>query len=637
MSRYLLSIAGAFLFAAGTCGVVAADGVSEGGDTSAPGDATITYVRKVSTTNFLGWGQDGFYFPQFAASSIVGPKRTDDNMQFYVPNWLEFNFDCWDLEKTTFSADKPDCFDDCKGRGVYTRGGYNHWDAFTLPNGFSGPSGSIVDEKAENNTNNSVNQIYLKAGVPVSFCLHLVTDNTAFAHNSAQSITVRGGRPGQGSFDPSAPVPDLSFDGATDVHTFRFDNFLPDDFIKIRLNSGMPGMDPGFGGLMFDEFCDYIPNEQCGNNICEVGLGESCESCPGDCGACIAGPNPTRTWFHHGSNPQSHYVEGANRLLIFVAHGVDDSSHWVQGVRYGDKDMHFLEGRSQDRNDKSTVSVWYLREADIDSAVGSSFSVDWYHKPGQRSYESIFFTDVSQTFTFGHVGEAGCDDCYAIACPWTTIEPGHISLYAATHERNGAIFWPLNDYTQDADLWMGGNGKATIGHKDGIGNLESAGTQFGRSGALSLVCFEVQDIPQTDMDGDGIPDVEDNCPTVQNSAAFPGSESWDPQQDDDGDGIGNACDLVIPPQVLPVATAGRSYRYSLTAQRGQPPYSWTVIDGELPPALTLSASGTISGYAMGAGYTAEFTAQVTDSTGEIATGVMKIRMKRPTCYSCHTN
>ncbi len=640
MLRYLSSIAGALLLTTAIGGwsaegAVPWNGESEGGNTAAPGGATITYVRKVSTTNFLGWGQAGFYFPQFAAYSIVGPKRTDDNMQFYVPNWLEFNFDCFDLDDTTFSPDKPDCLDNCKGRGVYTRGGYGNWDSFILPNGFSGPSGSIVDEKAENNTNNTVNQIYMKAGVPSSFCMHVVTDNTANAHNSANAIIVRGGRPGQGSFDPKAPVPDLSFDGTTDVYTFRFDNFLPDDFIKIRLNSGTQGMDPGFGGLMFDAACDYVPNEQCGNNVCDITLGESCESCPGDCGACIPGTTPTRTWYHHGTNPQSHYVAGSNRLLIFVAHGVDGQNHWVEGVRYGNKDMHFLEARSQDRNDKSTVSVWYLKEADIYSAGGTSFSVDWFHKPGQRSYESIFFTDVSQTLTFGSIDEAGCNDCYAVACPWRTIEPGHISLYAGTHERNGAIFWPLNDYSQDADLWMGGNGKATMGHKDGIGYLESAGAQFGRAGAMSLVCFEVQDLPQSDSDGDGVPDGNDNCPTVPNSATLPDAEGWGPQQDDDGDGIGNACDLTITPQPLPNARAGRSYSYGLTAQRGQPPYAWTIIDGSLPANLTLGSDGVISGYVSGGGYTAEFTAQVMDATGDTATRLMTIGVTFPRCYSCH--
>jgi Bacterial TSP3 repeat len=450
---------------------------------------------------------------------VIGPKRTDDNMQFYLPNWLEFNFNPVDL-KTTFSADKPDCFDDCRGRGVYTRGGYTNWDLFTLPNGFSGRSGSIVDEQAENNTNNTVNRIQIKNGVPSSFCMHIVTDNTDNTHDSANSIIVRVGRTDQESFDPTVAIPNLSFDGTTDVHTFRFDNFLPEDFIKIRLNSGTPGMAPGFGGLMFDLTCDDIPNAQCGNNVCDHALGESCESCPGDCGACLQGRRPTRTWYHHGPNPGSHYVEGANRLLVFVAHGVGDSGHRVEGVKYGDRDMHMLKARSQERNDRSSVSVWYLKEVDIDAAVGTDFTVDWRHKPGDRSYESIFFTNVSQTASFGAVEEAGCNDCFALECPAGTVEPGHISLYAGTHERDGASFSALNDYVQDGEFWMGGNGRATIGHKNGSGNVESAGAEFGREGAFSLVCFEVRDIPQTASVGG-------------------------PYDDDDGDGLNNSIERLL--------------------------------------------------------------------------------------------
>jgi hypothetical protein len=60
---------------------------------------------------------------------------------------------------------------------------------------------------------------------------------------------------------------------------------------------------------------------------------------------------------------------------------------------------------------------------------------------------------------------------------------------------------------------MGSNCKATMGHKNGTGNMESAGAQFGREGAFSLVCFEVQDIPQTipqtDSDGDGLSDAHE--------------------------------------------------------------------------------------------------------------------------------
>ena len=184
---------------------------------------------------------------------------------------------------------------------------------------------------------------------------------------------------------------------------------------------------------------------------------------------------------------------------MFIARGVDENSHWVQGVRYGNNKMYFMEVRSQDRNEKSTVSVWYLKEADIYSAGGTDFKVDWYRKPGQRSFESIFFTDVSQSLTFGAIDEAGCNDRYEVSCPMRWIDPGHLSVYAATHERDGARFDALNGYIEDADVRMGGNGTATVGHKPGLSLRETAGARFGREGAFSLVCFEVQDQPQNDL------------------------------------------------------------------------------------------------------------------------------------------
>jgi hypothetical protein len=72
-------------------------------------------------------------------------------------------------------------------------------------------------------------------------------------------------------------------------------------------------------------------------------------------------------------------------------------------------------------------------------------------------------------------------------------------VYAGTHERDGSGFNSLNHYIEDADLRMGANGKATVGHKFGVGVVETAGAQFGREGAFSMVCFEVQDLPQTNV------------------------------------------------------------------------------------------------------------------------------------------
>ncbi len=70
---------------------------------------------------------------------------------------------------------------------------------------------------------------------------------------------------------------------------------------------------------------------------------------------------------------------------------------------------------------------------------------------------------------------------------------------------------------------------------------------------------------------------------------------------------------------LPAGTAGVPYSLSLAASGGQPPYSWAVTAGALPPGLALAAAtGAISGTPTAAG-SSTFTVQVTDSASQKAT------------------
>ena len=49
------------------------------------------------------------------------------------------------------------------------------------------------------------------------------------------------------------------------------------------------------------------------------------------------------------------------------------------------------------------------------------------------------------------------------------------------------------------------------------------------------------------------------------------------------------------PFVLPKGLKSKQYSYTLRATGGQPPYSFSLLSGNLPPGLTLSSSGNISG------------------------------------------
>jgi hypothetical protein len=70
--------------------------------------------------------------------------------------------------------------------------------------------------------------------------------------------------------------------------------------------------------------------------------------------------------------------------------------------------------------------------------------------------------------------------------------------------------------------------------------------------------------------------------------------------------------LAVTTTSLPAAAGGQPYSATLAATGGIPPYSWSVTSGSLPPGLTLSTAGVISGTPHVAG-TYSFTVTVSDS------------------------
>jgi len=67
---------------------------------------------------------------------------------------------------------------------------------------------------------------------------------------------------------------------------------------------------------------------------------------------------------------------------------------------------------------------------------------------------------------------------------------------------------------------------------------------------------------------------------------------------------------------LPAASVGVAYSTTLAAKGGTPPYTWSVTSGALPPGLSLSGSGVISGKPTTKG-TFNFTVKVTDTSSPV--------------------
>ena len=68
---------------------------------------------------------------------------------------------------------------------------------------------------------------------------------------------------------------------------------------------------------------------------------------------------------------------------------------------------------------------------------------------------------------------------------------------------------------------------------------------------------------------------------------------------------------------LPQGTVGTQYSHTVSASGGIPPFTWSVVQGEPPPGITLDASGRVTGIPIAAG-TFGFTAEVVDSAGTIS-------------------
>jgi hypothetical protein len=141
--------------------------------------------------------------------------------------------------------------------------------------------------------------------------------------------------------------------------------------------------------------------------------------------------------------------------------------------------------------------------------------------------------------------------------------------------------------------------------------------------------------PSSDIDNDGIPDGSDNCANIPDWPLIPDAEGGSSQQDDDGDDIGNACELRVATTSLPSGRAGNVYSRQLMAVRGQPSYTWTIISGAPPIFVTFNSEGLLFGEVLSTVLTF-FTVQLTDDNGDTATQEISIRVTIPNCVNCHS-
>jgi len=193
----------------------------------------------------LGLGQEGYLFFNFDPNSDSGDDPVGEDRAESLPSYITVDYDP-NSAGYSFGQDV--------GFEAVSRGGVAGWATITLPDGTTGLSGALVDPRADNNSNNTIKNIVVGAGIKSTILLvHFVTDNTNLAHDSVNRIRPREDLSGTGF-----RFSNNSFNGVPDVYTAAYHNIAAGDVIKMQLNSGVGGVDPSIAGIMFD-----VPEPTC--------------------------------------------------------------------------------------------------------------------------------------------------------------------------------------------------------------------------------------------------------------------------------------------------------------------------------------------------------------------------------------
>jgi hypothetical protein len=462
------------------------------------GSHALTYVGKHSNiTDFRGYGQHLVYFPLFGLTSQATAKRTDDRDVYEQGIFKQFeHHKLLSLDSRTFS---PDAGGD--PLGVKTKGGFATWPIFTLPNGTTGRSGTVYDDATlDGNSNNVVNQVITRHDEPSDWCLNIVVDNTAGQNDPNTRFEARLDSGGTEIDINLAAHPDFTFDGLPDMYTFLYQGMNEDERFKIRLSTSATENHhgAGFGGIMVSDVstCTTCTPSCDGKSCGGDGCGGSCGTCSGadtcESGMCRP-PSPAvtmGTWHGFSTQPYSHSkLAGSQRMLVFTAHGRDRDNRYVQSVTYGGQPMTKLVSKTHCDGRCLHSSIWYLREAGIVAASGTSFAINWNNNPADRGYDSVFFAGVNQSAPFDD-SHAAASSASTVSCHANVVETGHIAIYSASHKNQGD-YVPLGGFSEAGDYKLGSEGKAAVGYRTGEGTSLTPGVSMSVN-PQTIACAEIQ-------------------------------------------------------------------------------------------------------------------------------------------------
>ncbi len=196
---------------------------------------------------------------------------------------------------------------------------------------------------------------------------------------------------------------------------------------------------------------------------------------------------------------------GSNRVLIFAVSSEDTVDADVTAVTYGGVNLtHASTGQSSySTTDFNRVELWYLLEADIQSASGTAFVPTWSNGAlNRRYYAHAVFQDIDQASAIYHTANSSFSNGINPLTDTVNALTGGTSIAAATTSNNGT--YTVNGGWTFGSEQNGNSSSLGTGHyfslTDGVDTGNYTHTVPGRS-AFALMHLKPAEPPPTELSG----------------------------------------------------------------------------------------------------------------------------------------
>ena len=228
------------------------------------------------------------------------------------------------------------------------------------------------------------------------------------------------------------------------------------------------------------------------------------------------------------------------------------------------------------------------------------------------------FTQLAQDLSTGNlpnysfITPNGCDDAHdcglSTADNWlkNNIDP---LIKNSVFQKDGLLIVVFDESSND--------------NTDGGGRVVCTliSPAFSKLGYQSTTIYQHQSLLRLTLEGLGV-------------TMLPGASSSAPAMwEFFGTSGGGPTPLSIATTSLTNGTAGQAYSAQLNATGGTSPYTWSVSSGSLPPGLSLSPAGVITGTPTTVG-SSTFTVMVSDASSQTTTRNFTLTVASPTATAC---